>query len=333
MNTSLFLKSFPVPKYMNMDGVGISLSEEAIHFVKIISGKNGFEIKSFGEYPVPEGAFYQGKIKNPNALGTVLSRVSKEHHIQFAYSTLPEAQTYLVEMEIPMAKNSELHGSIELQIDEHIPLSPSEAVFDYHISRFTKSHGNTTTVLVSATLKEVAQSYVDLFRMSGITLLSLETEAQALSRSIVPEKIDDTVMIVDLSRSKTGVYIHNHDMVQFALDLDFGLGNVESIVEGDQKQPILEKLTEEVNKLFNYWHSFREKSTITSGQIGKIILCGEGAVVPGIPDFFASRLHVPVEIANVWVNVFSLDKYVPQITLEESLKYAVAIGLSLHPRD
>jgi hypothetical protein len=39
---------------------------------------------------------------------------------------------------------------------------------------------------------------------------------------------------------------------------------------------------------------------------------------------------LPVEMGNIWVNVFSLDQHVPEMSKEESMNYASLVGISLN---
>ena len=57
-------KSFFVPERMNMEGVGVDLSEVSLRFVKITgNGKKGFDVLNFGEYKIPDGVISLGQIE------------------------------------------------------------------------------------------------------------------------------------------------------------------------------------------------------------------------------------------------------------------------------
>jgi len=328
MNNSLFYKHFPVPCYMNIDGVGVDVSEDAIRVAKIVSGKNGFELKDFGEYPLQEGVFASGKIRNAAAIRTVLSEVKKKHSVNFAHAAVSESQSYLAEFEVATVKKSELPGSIELQFSEHIPLEIDAAVFDYRVLGASRKTPDGTAVLVSAISKDLSQSYSELFSSVGITLLSLETESQAVARAVVPKALTETVMIVNARSFRTGIYI-NHGLVHFASDVEIGWKEV--LYNEPLPQDRFSDLESEINKVLIYWHAFKEKSASSMEKISRVILCGEGAMISGLSGYLASQLRVPVEQANVWSNIFSFDRYIPKMKFETSLRYATAVGLAIRP--
>ena len=60
------------------------------------------------------------------------------------------------------------------------------------------------------------------------------------------------------------------------------------------------------------------------------MLCGGGANLKGFSGFLSSQLEIPVEIGNPWINILPKDrKNKSQLSFEESLRYATALGLAL----
>jgi type IV pilus assembly protein PilM len=342
---------------MNMNGAGVDLSEVSLRFVKIAEKRNGFELLDFGEYPVPEGVISLGRIKKPDILRDILFRLKKEKNVKFVYSSLPESLAYLADMDIPRVKASELHESIELQFEEHIPISITEAAFDYQITDAGKNDsGGVISLIVSAAQKEIVQSYQDAYTSAGITLLSLETDSTALARAVIPKGSDETTMIVDLGRIKTGVYIVSRGFVSFVSDIDIGGKDIISAlvkemnmtpeeakalykkIEQNEKPEkeeyeavlsVFSALKEEINKHFIFWHTHKDKNDRKKESIKKIILCGSGATLFSLQEYLSAGLRTPIDIANVWGNLFSFEEKIPKISFHDSLLYSTAIGLAM----
>jgi type IV pilus assembly protein PilM len=344
---------------MNMGGVGVDLSEVSLRFVKISPKDKGFEVKSFGEYPIPEGTIVLGRIEKPELLRKVLFTLKKEHNVKFVRSSLPESLSYLVEVDIPTVKNNELYEGVELQIEEHVPLSIADVAFDYHYIGLNKNKPGMTTVIVSAAPKSIVQSYQEVFDSVGITLLSLETDSTALARAVIPDGSIETTMILDLGRIKTGVYIISRGSVSFVSDIDIGgkdiLGaitkkmnitvdeakelykNLEQNVKPEEEIQkivfsIFEGLNEEINKHFIFWHTHKDKIGQKNEKIGKIILAGSGATLFGLQDYLSAKFHMPIDMANVWGNLFSFEENIPKISFHESLLFSTAIGLAIYAK-
>ena len=70
---------------------------------------------------------------------------------------------------------------------------------------------------------------------------------------------------------------------------------------------------------------FKEGKTIS-----KILLCGGGANLKGLPETLSSAVKIPVSVGNPWVNVLpNAIKEVPGLSFKESVSYSTAFGLAL----
>lgn len=91
--------------------------------------------------------------------------------------------------------------------------------------------------------------------------------------------------------------------------------------------PILTDLVKQIKKSLNFYSSHISKTNHSHSQkhIKKILLCGGGACLKGIDDFFSSELDLSVEIGNPWVNISDQSL----LSARQSIKYTIAIGLAL----
>lgn len=350
----LFSKLFPTPKFLKMPSIGLDISDQSIHFVELLPRKFGYALGRYGEKKIPLGIMESGKIKDVSGLKKILTLLHEEYKIGLVNVSIPEEQAYLVRMSLPRVQKRELRGSIELQLEEYIPLRPEEAVFDYEvISENNKEYD----IEVSALPRTVSESYFSLFEGTGLTPLVFEIEAQAIARAVLPRGDTTTHMIIDFGETRTGLAVVSDGVVMFASTLDIGGHVINDSIEktfhvsgeeaekmkreygliknyGDKEffntivQPI-SVLKDEVNKHFIYWHTHLEHGEKERKKIDGIVLCGGDSNLLGLADYLSANLRIPVRVANVWINVNSIDSYVPEITLNDSLRYATAIGLTL----
>lgn len=340
---------------MEMHATGIDISEVSLRFAELVPHERDLDFGNYGEIPVPVGVISLGRIQDANSLRELLRKIKKEHQMKFARVSLPESLVYHVEMEIAKVKKKELRESIELQLEEYVPLKVSEVFFDYDILETPKQKPGVLTVVASVVPKEIVLSYMEVFASVGLTLLSVEADAAALSRAVIPEGDTGTFMILDMGRIKTGVYIVRAGFVRFASDIEIGGKSVVSALKknlsiseeealtmketcyGEElseevKKSLIEvflDLSEEINKHFVYWHTHKDKNGAPREQIEKIILAGTESVLFGFQNYLSGGLHVPVDMANVWANVFSFNDHIPKIGYRDSLRYGTAIGLAL----
>lgn len=362
MNTkrSLFYKFFPVPEYMEMHGVGIDLSEISLRFAELVPRGRELDLGNYGEYPIPPGTISLGRIQNADSLRELLRKVKKEHHMKFVHMSLPESYVYHVEIEIAKVKKKELRESIELQLEEYVPLKVSEVFFDYDIAETSKQKPGVLVAVVSVVPKEIVLSYAEVFASAGLTLLSVEVDANAVARAVIPERDPGTFMIIDMGRVKTGVYVVHGGFVRFASDIEIGGRSLVAAIAKnlsvslEEAQAVKEKcysekvsedplpeevkkalggvfsdLVEEINKHYLYWHTHKDKNGAPREKIEKIILAGTESLLFGFQDYLSNGLRTPVDMANTWTNVFSFDDHIPKMGYHESLRFCTAIGLAL----
>lgn len=354
-----FFRFFPPPEFLLMPAVGVDVSDRAVRFIELKPSKTGFTIKRFGEQVLPKGVIENGEIKDFATFKTALIALRKDYDLSFVRVGLPEEKAFLFRSEVPLLSPTETKETIGFSIEEHVPISAVDAVYDYTEvpPLFGKVPAGSREVVVSVFPKNIAESYESAFSESGLTPLSFEIEGSAIARSVIPQNDNRTYMVVDIGAMRTGIIIVSGGAVYYSTTVDFG-GSVlsEAIqshlnVSADEAEALkhegafsrqgehrdffpalleaCEPLQEEINKHYVYWHNHSDKKDCTPPIIEKVILCGSDADLEGLAEHLTLSLRSPVEIANVWVNAFSADSYIPPIPFSRSLAFATATGLAL----
>ncbi len=356
---SVVQKLFPPPALMSFPCVGIDISDTSLKYIQFVrehSHDKNLGIKYCGDIEVPSGVVERGNVHDIEKLSAALIEVKNRCKAQYVSISLPEERAYLFETTVAMdTPPKEIRGLLEFHLEENVPLSSRDAYFDYAIvgedlpSRMIR-------VAVAVYAQSTINSYYEACQHAGLIPLTFEIEAQAIARATVPRERKHTYMIVDFGKTRMGVGIVHKGVLmytstieiagnQLSQDMRAVLGNLaESELtkikntkgllrtkDNEEIATILEKyastIAEELGIRVHYWHSRgidREER-----EIKKVILCGGSANLFGLPEFLNQRLAVPVERAHVWVNAFSLEEQIPQITRRYSYGYATAIGLAL----
>lgn len=342
-----------------MPSVGLDISEHTARFVELVTKKGKIQIGRHGEQVIPEGTFSLGEIKDVGTLRSALIALRREYDLSFVRVSLPEEKAYLFRTEVPHLSPEETRENIAFQLEEHVPIGAADAVFDYSIVNplFGKISASMREVVVSVFPRNFIESYISVLDGAGLTPLSLEMEASAMARSLVPQNNLKTYMIVDFGYKRTGIIIVSRGAVHLSTTVDIG---GEALTEAIEKKlsisrdeaenlkregafsrngryremfPLLiesiQSLKDQVNKLFIYWHNHPDKKDATPPPIEKIILTGGDANLEGLSDHFALAMRVPAEVGNIWSNVLHTEEDVPSIPFTESLSYATAVGLAM----
>lgn len=356
---STLAKLFPPPRFLAMPSVGIDVSDHSVRFFELKDTRRGLRIGRFGEKKVPDGVVASGKIQKPEVLKQVLAELRDEHKLQFVRAALPEEGGYLFELSLPLMQEDEILGAVGFRLEENVPISPEEAVFDYdvlHIDRNKKE----VKVVVTAFPENDAQAYAQLLYESGLIPVALEIEPIVISRAVVPHDDSKTHLVIDFGRGRSGISVVSRGIVRFSTTTNIGTDSITEafarkfsdkkpeeilymhrtgglhIVQGDEDKRFiqdvmttLDTLVRDAEKHLQYWNS-RVEEKQKHEYVSDIIMCGGGSNLAGLPEYFSQQLQLPVKRANVWTNVLSLEEYIPKgIPFHKSLGYAPAIGLAL----
>lgn len=352
-NKNFFLDYFPPPDYLAMPALCLDISDRSMKYIEIERKNGSLAIRRFGLYAIPEGIIQKGEIKQKDKLISFLKTVKDKLKSEYVVASLPEEKVFLSRIKFPNMDKSKMRESLSLQLDEYIPISSKEAVFDFDIMEESKD-GKTFDVNLAAFPKKFVEEYRDVFAGAGFIPMCFEMETQAFARAIVPKNEAGSVMVIDFGRTRATFAIVDEGKVQFATtvgvageeiekaimrNLEVSQAEVEKIKreKGFIKNksgetvfnsvlPIVSVIKDEAEKHLNYWSS-REDGK--KEAVSKILLCGGESTLAGLPEYLSYELGRKVETGNPWVNVAFFDDYVPEIEKADSLAYSTVIGLAL----
>jgi len=350
----------PPPAYLTMPCVGVDISDTSLKFISFHpSTKLGadLKIKNWGDIAIPNGVVSRGQVNDINQLTSVLKEFKSQTKAEFVRVSLPEERAYLFETEIKInTPLKEIRNLLEFRLEENVPIPSKDVFFDYTILPGDKE-SRIAQVVVAAYAKETIQKYYDACIEAGLRPISFEVEAQAMARSLVPDNMSGSTMLVDFGKTRTGIGIVYKNTLLYTSTIDIGgdqlsqalrkvlgddlseseltkLKNTEGLVRGVDSAEVSNSLIstvsvikDEIATRMQYWHvrtGSHEDRRITS-----VLMCGGSANMKGLPAYLTESLGVPCLRGNVWENTFSFDTNVPPIDLAHSYGYATAIGLAL----
>jgi len=190
-----------------------------------------------------------------------------------------------------------------------------------------------------------------VFELSGINIVSIETEIISVVRATVGSDNFPTSMIINIGSLGSSIAIVQNDTVVFvytiplggqamnrAIATEFGFtpmqaeeykkiygmdennfgGKIKKVIE-----PIVLSLITEIKKALSFY-SDKYKGVF---PINQIILTGGTAKLPGMVPIFVQQIGIETVIANPW-KVLNIQ-HVPQPLIDQGPEYAIAIGLAL----
>ena len=354
---SNFSRLLPPPTFMRLPSVGVDISDTSLKFMQFVphyGRTTSYDIASWGDIDIPSGALERGQVHDVGELSTILKEVRRQTDTQFVRISLPEERAYIFETNIkPNTPQSEIRSQLEFRLEEHVPIAPRDAFFDYDITADSQNKGLTVSVVVYA--RETIMNYYEACAKADMTPIAFEVEAQAIARSSLPVGMSGTHMVVDFGKTRTGVGIVHNGILLYTSTIDIGGGELTKALRkvlGDisneelntikNKQGLIPKqsdrtayeailtvlsgIKDEIAARLRYWHS-REQGT-NLRRIESIVLCGGSCNLRGVTEYFTETLGVPTHRADVWRNI-SLRSGIPPMARRFSYGYATAIGLAL----
>ena len=348
---------FPPPPILRLAAPGFDISDEGIRYVDLVDTGRGKELNAFGVEPLEKGVVKRGEIRKKEKLVNAISKIAKENQFRFVRSSLPDERAYLFQIDIrPEMKPEEIKTTLEFKLEEYVPVSSKEAIFDY-MPTGVKTKDGKMKISVSVFSKKTVEKYVEVFEEAGLTPFSLETDTQAISRAVIPaEQKEGNYMIVNFGNLRSNLAIVYNGVVSFTSTLEIGGKAIDEAIQGyysvskerarkikyeygltghKQKKELffsmmstVSALKDEMNKHLSYWKS-RMNNDGVYGDLDKIILCGPNAGVSGLKEYVQESMGIPAEGGDIWMNAFSVEELIPSIYKSESYLYSTAVGLSL----
>ena len=349
-------KIFPPSKYLEPLVLGLDISDRSLKFVELSFRKGRPVLGKFGQKVLPEGLIQSGEIKNRDALIDFLKSGLSEFSGREIILALPEEKAFLGLVTLPLMSQANIREALELQLEEHVPLSPSEAVFDYELLPAEEKQDHLDVIIV-AFPRNLVEGYRDAVKAAGLKPAVFEMETQALVRSVLPPDEEGVVMVVDFGRTRTSFAIVSQGIIRFTstvslagADLDKALVQTfkielfaaermkkeRGLVRTKENQevfnallPVVSAICDEISRHLLFWQGHAVHAHSSKPEVAKLYLCGGESNLIGLGEYLAYDLKLPVVLANPWVNIASFEDYVPEITYNESLSYATALGLAL----
>ena len=254
-------------------------------------------------------------------------------------------------IEVPEVPEKELAGAIQLEAEHHIPFAVDEVFLDYHV--VGRREGAMDLLLVAVKKSKVTE-YAGVVEEAGLNPVIVDVDGFAVENQYAlntTAPTEEAVALIDIGASVMKTNVTRGGASIFARDIPFG-GNryTEAIASalslsfedaeaakrgqgGDPAQvataleSVSRELSLEVQRTFDYF-----SSTAESERIGKIVISGGCAELPGLTEYLASTWGIPVERARPFEQIdagaFTDDVAAAGASL------AVAVGLALrHPGD
>jgi type IV pilus assembly protein PilM len=327
---------------------GLDIGSSAVKVVQLRETGDGYALDALGVVALPPETIADGTIKDPPTVIAAIKQAAADAGITAREAVIGICGRELIikKIEIPEVPDNELAGAIQLEAEHHIPFAADEVFLDHHV---VGRRGTVMDLILVAVKKAKVVEYAGVVQDAGFVPVVVDVDGFAIENQYevnARERDEEAVALIDIGATVMKTNVMRGGSSIFARDIPFGgnryteaiasalslsfekaeaakLGNGgDAATIASAVESVSRELSLEVQRTFDYF-----ASTAESDRIGKIVLSGGCAQLPGLTEYLASTWGIPVETAQPF-NRIDPGTYAEDVaTAAPSL--AVAVGLAL----
>lgn len=348
---------------------GLDIGTQYIKAIQLSKTSSGYQVEKMGFEPTPPMSIKDGAVINADALSESIKRLLETNklNINKAVTTVAGPSVVMRPINMSIMTEKELQNAIKFEAERYLPYSVEDASIKGTILRKPiEGDEKNMEVLLVAAPNDLINKCTETVKKSGLDISSIDLEPfamiRALQSSIEPEKLKQTMALIDLGAStssinifKDGILRHNRTIniagnnftkaIGQALNLSFEESEKIKKDKGVIKlgedatpmsptamrifnviTPVLSELLTEIQRSFDYY-----RSRYKNENIDFIIISGGSSNFANIDAYISKELGIEVKRANPFVNI-SLDKL--EGTMKEQINelassFVIATGLAI----
>lgn len=351
VHTHFLARAFPIPRSLVLSNTAVDICDGVMRFFSRDQKHGMFIPRDFGTLAFPRLHTSQNDKVKEEAV-TILGNWAHARGQKIVNAIIHEDEAYVFKVSVPTSDRSQIRSAIEALLEENVPIPPSDAIFEYTIvARDEKLHES--TVAVTALSRASVNEYLDIFKKSGLTVASLDTEARAMAKALFTKDDTNVHAVLAIAERHSVVFIAERGAVVFSSSIEVGsrdfdkaiaktlnitedaartLKHEQAITPAKDEANLFEAtlsvsstIRDELAKVLAYWKAQGKKER-EFVDVSEIILLGSDSVNAGFAQYISATSKIPCRIGSVWTNTEGPDKTLPTLHHNDSLDYGSVIG-------
>ncbi|MEX0649377.1 MAG: type IV pilus assembly protein PilM [Candidatus Andersenbacteria bacterium] len=274
-------------------------------------------------------------------------------------ASIPETQSFVRVLDLPEMSDRETEEAVQWAVRQHIPFDLDRVYLDWQPLPTSLQKKDRIQLLVGAVQKDVVDPLLQVLDGAGLHVVALELEAQAIARSLLPNKdaFDvHGVLIIDLGATSTNIIFFDEGTMKFTASVQIGgddltqklahilhitpdmaaekkaLVGVEQNKSGDDATVAVALHEAAIDLLRRIEKTVREMAAQFQSDhfVRAILLSGGSANLPGLRGVVAEVFPgIPIEIGNPWTNIYFDSKEKAPLSPQDASHFITALGLAL----
>ena len=335
------------------DFFGLDIGSTAIRVVQLRGRGPNRTVFRYGAVALDQKAINRSEDANVSHLSDKIRELLIQSQIttRNAVVGLPTPRIYSTVREFDSMSHSDFVKTLKFQIDMIIPTSSRDSKIDWAILDADVKDVPSREVFICSTPNDFLQQRLEMLESINLNVVVFEPDAMALIRAIASaNSAQASMMIIDIGFNDTDIVIVFKNQPRLITTVPTGIFHILKAlisslrVDQPQAQQLLfqvgmqggktyESLTTSiVQSLDNVLLQTRKalgffSNRYQENQLAQTILCGDVAYIPGLTEFLAQQLGLPVIVGDAWQNVVCPAPLVGELR-PLAVNFTVATGLA-----
>jgi type IV pilus assembly protein PilM len=338
--------------------VGLDIGSSSVKAIELKSGKQGYELLSFGLEPLAQDIVVDGSIIDSNAVATAITNMCDAQKIKTKnVSTSLSGHSVIVKrVSLPAMTEEELYDRIHSEASQYIPFDIADVNLSYQILEATDTNLDVELVAVK---KDKILNHTNVLAQAGRVPAVVDIDAFALQNCFEANYDPDpgqTVALLNIGASLMNINILRDGIPLFTRDVSVGgsqytdalqkeldilYDDAEKLKQGEslpgiseeQKANVLRSVSDililEIQKTFDFF-----RATASGENIQRIYLAGGAAQTQGLLELLREEFSMPVEPLDPFRKiVINPGQHNDYLVRQLAPRLAIAVGLALRSFD
>ncbi|MCX6737956.1 MAG: type IV pilus assembly protein PilM [Candidatus Parcubacteria bacterium] len=343
---------------------GLDISDLSLKAVSLKKHRGHLRLGAFKGTLLPEGIIQGGEVKDVEKLADFIKKVAeklKGLDTRQVIISLPEEKSFIRLLRMPSMTKYEIKEAVLFEAENYIPFSIDKVYLDSQIVNPIGREKDYVEVLLAALPKKTIDPYITAIYNAGLIPVAMETESQATARALIKGGYTDKpVFIADMGATSTNFSVYAGDSLRFTSFIPFSTNSLKSVISKElgisleeahkalslygfqQKgnrakrifeaiRPSIDDFIKEIDKHIDYYqtHSSQKETNNPVGRVKTLIFCGGGVKIKGLASYISQKTGLIVQRANPLANLPWEEKLNKDLSKDELITFATAIGLAL----
>ena len=333
--------------------VGLDIGSGIIKLVAVDHSGAEPEVVKVATTEVAADAIVEGEVMDPGivaeAIRGLFSTAAVKH--KGVVTAVGGRDVIVKKIQMDRMKEGDAREVIRWEAEQHVPFDMANVEVDFQILD-PDAEGLQMDVLLVAAKRELVESKVALLAEAGLTAAIIDVDAFAIHNAFelnYPDALQGVVGLVNIGHEVTNVNILDDGVPVLTRDLSVGTRRFredlqrEKALSGEDAEKVIQGVTQSAD-LTSYVEARGEEIAVgveraaaflattsrSAGGLSRVYTIGGGARIPGLNEVLASRLKVPVELANPVQRLRVRDTVFESVSLDEVAPLLMlAVGLAL----